>query len=110
MAEDKYAGYFDNFEWPWYMPIIEEYEKLLEVSDFREIKVWGENRDRFFPDKETMIGWVDQPSLVPFLKYIDGPDKKTFRDTMVERMIKETIQNDGTCFETFRRINVFAKK
>ncbi len=27
-----------------------------------------------------------------------------------ERMVKETVQPDGTCFETFRRVNVFAKK
>jgi len=25
-------------------------------------------------------------------------------------MIKETRQDDGTCFETFRRINLYAQK
>jgi len=29
---------------------------------------------------------------------------------VVERMIKETLQDDGTYFETFRRINVLARK
>ena len=110
MAETKYAGYFNQFDWPWYMPTIEEYEKLLEKSNFREAKVWGENADRFFPNKEVMAGWIDQPSLVPFLKYIDGQEKNAFRDTVVKRMVEETIQDDGRCFETFRRINVFAKK
>ena len=110
MAENQYSGYFDCFDWPWYMPTIEEYEKLLAMYNFREAKVWGENADRFFPDKEAIIGWIDQPSLVPFLKHIDELDKNAFRDTVVERMVKETIQDDGTCFETFRRINVFAKK
>ena len=37
-------------------------------------------------------------------------DKKIFRDTVVEQMVAETLQSDGTCFETFRRINVFARK
>jgi trans-aconitate methyltransferase len=110
MAEKQYSGYFDCFDWPWYMPTIEEYEKLLAMCNFREAKVWGENVDRFFPDKEAIIGWINQPSLVPFLKHIDELDKNAFRDTVVERMVKETIQDDGTCFETFRRINVFAKK
>ena len=32
MAEKKYAGYFNQFDWPWYMPTIEEYEKL-QLSD-----------------------------------------------------------------------------
>lgn len=110
MAEKKYSGYFNQFDWPWYIPTIEQYENLLEMSKFREAKVWGENADRFFPDRDTMTGWIDQPSLVPFLKHIDGPDKKAFRDVVVERMVKVTIQDDGRCFETFRRINVFARK
>ena len=57
-----------------------------------------------------MIKWIDQPSLVPFLEFVDLPDKQTFRDSVVKQMIIETSRPDGTCFETFRRINVFAKK
>jgi hypothetical protein len=29
---------------------------------------------------------------------------------VVERMRDETLQPDGTCFETFRQINAFARK
>jgi len=47
---------------------------------------------------------------VPFLKQIGGPDKQSFRDTVVRRMLDITRQPDGTFFETFRRINVFAWK
>jgi len=57
-----------------------------------------------------MIGWIEQPSIVPFLKLVDDEKKNSFRDEVVDRMIERTIQNDGRCFETFRRINVFAKK
>ncbi len=110
MAEKRYAGYFENFDWPWYMPSVDEYQKNLKQFGFTEVKVWGENADRYFADAEAMTGWIDQPSLVPFLKYIDKPDKQGFRDTVVEKMVKETLQPDGTCFETFRRINAFAKK
>ena len=110
MAQKQYADDFQDFDWPWTMPIIEEYELQLKNFNFSEIKVWGENADKFFPDKEAMIGWLDQPSLVPFLKHINNPNKKSFRDTVVERMVEETIQSDGKYFETFRRINVFAKK
>jgi hypothetical protein len=35
--------------------------------------------------------------------------KKLFRDAVVERMIEKTKQRDGTYFETFRRINVYAE-
>ena len=45
MAEKKYAGYFNNFDWPWYMPTIEGYEKLLMESKFKETRVWGDGVD-----------------------------------------------------------------
>jgi trans-aconitate methyltransferase len=110
MSEEAFARYFEGFEWPWYMPGVDEYEKILKQFGFKETKVWGENADRFFQNAEELAGWIDQPNLVPFLRYIEGPKKRRFRDTVVERMIKKTMQDDGSCFETFRRINVYAVK
>jgi trans-aconitate methyltransferase len=72
--------------------------------------VWGENADRYFPDADSMIKWLDQPSLVPFLEAIPADRKQGFRDYVVEKMITSTRQQDGRCFETFRRINVWARK
>ena len=110
MARGEYAVYFDRFQWPWYMPIADEYESLLERFDFRETRVWAKHADRHFADAKEMTRWIDQPSIVPFLRCIDRADKQIFRNAVVEQMVKETIQGDGTYFETFRRINVFAKK
>jgi trans-aconitate methyltransferase len=58
----------------------------------------------------AMTGWIDQPSIVPFLKYLDDDHKKQFHDMVVDQMIRETRQDDGTCFETFHRVNLFAMK
>jgi trans-aconitate 2-methyltransferase len=33
-----------------------------------------------------------------------------FRKTVIDMMVDITIQPDGTCFETFRRLNVEAYK
>jgi len=110
MAHPRYLKYFRKFEWPWFMPDVDTYNALVHQSLFREASVWGENADRFFPDTEAMIKWVDQPSIVPFLKHVEENDKTAFRQFVVERMVKETLQGDGRCFETFRRMNVFAKK
>ena len=110
MVREEYAVYFERFQWPWCMPGVDEYEAMLDRSDFREARVWAENADRYFADAEEMTRWIDQPSIVPFLKCVDAADEQAFRDAVVERMIKETIQPDGTYFETFRRVNVFAKK
>ncbi|HEX7474920.1 MAG TPA: methyltransferase domain-containing protein [Dehalococcoidales bacterium] len=106
----EFSNYFRTFEWPWYMPVLDEYEKLVKEFPFTEIKVWGEIADRYFPDKETLIKWVDQPSIVPFLESIPELEKPGFRDYVVKKMLEETLQNDGRCFETFRRINLLAKK
>ena len=81
----------------------------VSQSELKAAKVWKENADGYFPDTETMIGWLDQPSLVPFLVCVPETYKANFREYVVGEMIRETKQADGRCFETFRRINLFAK-
>jgi trans-aconitate 2-methyltransferase len=110
MSLPLFSPYFAGFQWPWYMPGIDEYAALVESSGLQAVHVWGENADRFFADAEAMIRWIDQPSIVPFLTFIPQEQRKEFRDYVVRRMIEETRQRDGRCFETFRRINVAAYK
>jgi trans-aconitate 2-methyltransferase len=110
IALEEFRIYFAGFEWPWHMPAVDEYERLVGSSGFRNVRVWGENADRFFPDSEAMIKWIEQPSLVPFLVHITDPAKDSFRDFVVSSMIDRTKQEDGRYFETFRRINVSASK
>lgn len=110
VKEKKYKKYFDGFEWPWYMPEISEYEKLLEQSRFKNYTVEEQNRDRYFKDGQEMTAWIDQPSLVPFLAYLPEQIRRQFRNEVVNKMLELTLQPDLTCFETFRRINVFAVK
>jgi trans-aconitate methyltransferase len=106
----QFVRYFSDFEWPWYMPTVEEYELLVRGIPFTESRVWGENADRFFADAETMIKWIDQPSLVPFMKLVSDEHKEDFRQFVIARMVQKTRHADGSCFETFRRINVVARK
>jgi trans-aconitate methyltransferase len=106
----QFTKYFSAFEWPWYMPSVEEYVLLVQRIPFSAASVSGENADRFFADRETMIKWIDQPSLVPFMKLLPEEHKEDFRQRVIEHMISRTCQADGRCFETFRRINVVARK
>lgn len=110
MARPEFSKYFENFVWPWFMPSVEEYRGLMEGVGFDSAEVWEENADRFFPDMETLTKWIDQPSIVPFINCVAEPDRISFREYVVRRMIEETIQSDGRFFETFRRINVIARK
>ncbi len=110
MAQEEFRCFFSGFEWPWYMPPLDEYHALAKSSGLHDVRVWGENADRYFPDEDAMIRWIDQPSLVPFLVPVAGQMKDSFRSFVMRRMIEETKQEDGRCFETFRRINVSALK
>jgi trans-aconitate 2-methyltransferase len=83
---------------------------LVESSGLNDTRVWGQNADRYFPDEDALTRWIDQPSLVPFLAHVSELDKRAFRDFVVRRMVERTRQDDGRCFESFRRINVSATK
>lgn len=110
MALDHFADAFNGFYWPWHMPTVEACTTLAEESGLRNVWVWGGIADRFFPDREAMIRWIDQPSIVPFLLRLPENLRDPFRDYVTERMVERTLQADGTCFETFRRINLAAEK
>jgi len=110
MSRDEFAAYFIAFDWPWYMPSVDEYTALVESIGLFCAQVWEENADRYFPDEEALIRWVDQPSLVPFLAHVPEQGKDAFRAFVIRRMIEETKQEDGRYFETFRRINVSGTK
>jgi len=71
---------------------------------------FGEPFDLIFSNSQAMIQWLDQPSLVPFLAVLPKQKQAEFRHLVIEKMINKTIQEDGRCFETFRRINLQAQK
>jgi trans-aconitate 2-methyltransferase len=110
MALPEYKSYFQSFDWPWFMPGVEEYRHIVEAFNFSQVKVWGENADRTFPDRESIVGWINQPSIVPFLSHVPEDRKEAFRSYVIEQMLKETAQPGGGYFETFRRINVLVTK
>lgn len=110
IQSEKYKQYFNDFEWPWYMPTKNNYEKIIIDSGFFVYSITEVNRDRFFSNTDEMIKWIDQPSIVPFISIIPDEMKAEFRDEVINAMLEKTLQKDGTCFETFRRIHIKASK
>jgi trans-aconitate 2-methyltransferase len=110
MTKPEFKPYLETFEWPWYMPDSAEYTSLVHSLSFREIKVWEENADRHFANKDTLIGWINQPSIVPFLHGLPAEIQEEFRTAVIDKMVETTGCSNGTFFETFRRINVYAVK
>jgi len=58
------------------MPAVEAYTDLVQQSGMCDVKVWGGIAGRYFPDKDAMIRWIDQPSIVPFLESL--PEARRF--------------------------------
>jgi len=110
MALPDHHLHFAGFEWPWYMPKIEDYRSLLQDSPFDDARVWGENADRAFPSAEDLVAWLEQPSLVPFLQHLPATERAGFREAVVRPMIARTRRPDDTYFVSFRRINVLAAR
>jgi len=110
MSLPLYHEYFISYECPWYMPQKDEYISLMKKIEFQTFNVEYENMDRYFADADEMTKWIDQPSIVPFLAYLPDDMKHGFRDLIVNKMIDNTKQPDGRCFETFRRLKVTATK
>jgi len=110
MDSSVFGEIVHDFEWPWYMPDAESYEEILSSAGFREYRVWMEDADRYFPDEQSFAGWIEQPSLVPFMNALPEDNSALFRDMVIEKAKEAALQSDGTYFETFRRINVSAVK
>ncbi len=109
MSSAKYSRYFDEFLWPWYMPTVEGYKEKVNSTGLFDFQVWGEIADRTFSATE-IIGWIEQPSIVPLMEQIASDDKLAFRDDVVSMMLQRTKQGDGSYLETFRRINLLAQR
>ncbi len=61
---------------------------LVRSSSFENTKVWEENLDRYFPDVETMTGWIDHMSIILFHNAILDKDRQIdFRNIVAEKII-----------------------
>ena len=109
MVGPRYSRYFKEFLWPWYMPTVEAYEEKVNSTGLFDSRVWGEIADRSFT-ATGLIGWIEQPSIVPLLEQVASDDKQAFRDDVVAKMLERTKMGDGEYLETFRRINLLARK
>ncbi len=108
--EDRYSGYFEGFEYPWFMPSKEQYEQIISDIGFSDFTITEVNRDRYFSSADEMVRWIDQPCIVPFIANVPDNMKNAFREEVIEKMLEKTQQSDGTYFETFRRLKINAKK
>ncbi len=110
VREEKYKKYFIDFEFPWFMPTKNQYREIISPMGFCTYTIKEINKDRYFSNSSELIQWIDQPSIVPFIKCIPEELKEVFRQEVIYEMLNRTKQPNGTYFETFRRIEIYAEK
>jgi trans-aconitate methyltransferase len=110
MAEPPYREALAAFRWPWFFPGLPDYEALLAASPLAEWRAWIEPKAARFPTAEAIVGWIDNPCLIPFVQALPPGLRQPFRDAVVAGMLARTRQPDGSFQEPFRRMNVWARK
>ncbi len=110
MQAPPFTHEFAGFRWPWVFPSPRAYEALLAASPFVASRVWTEEHDQRFPTPEALVGWIDNPCLIPFVQALPDDLRKPFRDAVVAAMLARTRQPDGAHVERFRRIDVWARR
>jgi len=110
MDSAPYREFFTEFEWPWFMPSVSEYEQLIANTKFTDPQIELVNADRYFSDEAELIRWIDQPTIVPFLQQLPVEKRQLFRDDVVEEMVRRTKLPDGRYMEPFRRLSLRATK
>ncbi len=110
MSHPAYSRYFPEFVWPWYMPTLTAYREMLARSPFEDVEVSIEHKERLFPSTDSIIKWIDQPCLVPFLAVVGEDDKQEFRAAVIKEVLDRTRQESGGFLEQFYRLDIRARK
>jgi trans-aconitate methyltransferase len=110
MSHPMFTSHFANYEWPWHMPSVGDFEIKLRAAGFVDIKVWMQDADRVFENAEEFSKFIVSMGLVPLLERVpEGSERAAFEKHAVTSILEHS-HVDGGYFEVFRRINVKARK
>jgi trans-aconitate 2-methyltransferase len=99
----------DIWKQTWYFAKKEDTEKILQKIGFRNIKVFLEDREAKFTNKEEYFLFIKTIVLIPYLKYLSN-------DILKDKFAKSVIQEIETNAKElqwkldFVRLNIIAVK
>ena len=105
----EYSDYFRDFACPWKHLRIRDYRRILQQTDFTIVYLREEMADREF-SRDSLISWIEHPSIVPFLNRLPLEKREGFRDEVVEKMLNVTRVGNHRHLELFRKIVVHIVK
>jgi len=98
MEQVDFAARFQTFSWPWFMPTVAQYERLVATLPFRTTRVSCEKGFRMVPDAEALTEWLDRVLLPPFFAVLPTADERDlFRAYVLTALLMSVRQPDGRC-------------
>ena len=84
----------------------------MNDSVFASADLQLDTEDRVYRSRETLVAWLDQPVLVPFLAHLRGKgvSAAAFRREVVTRMVEATQNGDGTYTVRFGHLLLTARR
>ncbi|GCC11046.1 trans-aconitate 2-methyltransferase [archaeon] len=102
----KLEDYYNSWDFPWFVPALEEYEALLSNLGFKDINIQQIENTFKFRSAAAALDFLDSVGLVLFSEPLPSERKILFREEFM-KTLKELTSKNGLEF-TFQRLFVFA--
>ncbi len=105
IKNSKYAHYFKDFEFPYFFPKKDEYEKLLDQVGFKNYTVLLIPKEMLHEDLEAFKGWI-RTTWFPYTDCLPLALKEEFIDEFATSYLKDVPPKDGKISVYMERIEV----
>lgn len=110
LLHPEWKSYFQDFEFPYYFPSIEDYEVLLPMFGFQINRLELINKDALHDSKETFKGWI-RTTWLPYLEKIPAEKKEDFIELLATNYLaKVPLDAEGKVHVNMIRLEVEANK
>ena len=102
----KLEDYYNSWDFPWFVPALEEYKALLRNLGFKDINIQQIENSFKFKSAAAAFDFFESVGFVLFLEPLPSEMKILFREEFM-KTLKELASNNGLEF-TFQRLFAFA--
>ncbi len=108
LAERKLERFYSDGKYPWYFPAKEEYEDMLVMAGFRNVRVFYKCYQSVFESTGEVLKWLMSAGLRPYLSALPAREQEYFKYAVAMRF--ENSRTDNGIELNFRRLFAFAEK
>lgn len=86
MERDEWRQYFDDFDFPYTFPSVEEYETLLAEADLIPLRVQLITKDMLHQGHEGMMAWL-RTAWLPYVNRVPSNERDSFIDEVAREYL-----------------------